>query len=119
MESWLTPDAQGNKGHMQAPCNTTWRTVIVSDDARDVLASHITLNLNDPCKIEDTSWIKPVKYIGVWWEMITGRSSWAYTDDVYSVQLGVTDYSKTKPNGKHAATGSCQRIYRLRCIARF
>ncbi|MFO8212409.1 glycoside hydrolase family 97 protein, partial [Pseudomonas aeruginosa] len=73
----------------------------MSDDARDVLASHITLNLNDPCKIEDTSWIKPVKYIGVWWEMITGRSTWAYTDDVYSVQLGVTDYAKTKPNGKH------------------
>ena len=102
-ESWLTPDAQGNKGYMQAPCNTPWRTVIVSDDARDVLASHITLNLNEPCKIEDTSWIKPVKYVGVWWEMITGKSTWAYTDDVYSVQLGVTDYSKTKPNGKHGA----------------
>ncbi|MDR1706611.1 MAG: glycoside hydrolase family 97 protein [Prevotella sp.] len=110
-ESWLTPDAQGNKGHMQAPCNTPWRTVIVSDDARDVLASHITLNLNDPCKIEDTSWIKPVKYIGVWWEMITGRSTWAYTDDVYSVQLGVTDYSKTKPNGKHAANTAHVKEY--------
>ncbi|MBS5979685.1 MAG: glycoside hydrolase family 97 N-terminal domain-containing protein, partial [Dysgonomonas mossii] len=84
-ESWLTPDAQGNKGYMQAPCNTPWRTVIVSDDARDVLASHITLNLNDSCKIEDTSWIKPVKYVGVWWEMITGKSTWAYTDDLYSV----------------------------------
>lgn len=102
-ESWLTPDAVGNKGYMQAPCHTPWRTVIVSDDARDVLASNITLNLNEPSKIEDTSWIKPVKYIGVWWEMITGRSSWAYTDDVFSVQLGETDYSKTKPNGKHAA----------------
>lgn len=110
-ESWLTPDAQGNKGHMQAPCNTPWRTVIVSDDARDVLASHITLNLNDPCKIEDTSWIKPVKYIGVWWEMITGRSTWAYTDDVYSVQLGVTDYSKTRPNGKHAANTAHVKEY--------
>lgn len=110
-ESWLTPDAQGNKGYMQAPCNTPWRTVIVSDDARDVLASHITLNLNEPCKIEDTSWIKPVKYIGVWWEMITGKSTWAYTDDLYSVQLGVTDYSKTKPNGKHAANTAHVKSY--------
>lgn len=110
-ESWLTPDAQGDKGYMQAPCNTPWRTVIVSDDARDVLASHITLNLNDPCKIEDTSWIKPVKYVGVWWEMITGKSSWAYTDDVYSVQLRVTDYSKTKPNGKHGANTAHVKEY--------
>ena len=110
-ESWMTPDAQGNKGYMQAPCNTPWRTVIVSDDARDVLASHITLNLNEPCKIEDTSWIKPVKYVGVWWEMITGKSTWAYTDDVYSVQLGVTDYSKTKPNGKHGANTAHVKEY--------
>lgn len=110
-ESWLTPDAQGNKGYMQAPCNTPWRTVIVSDDARDVLASHITLNLNEPCKIEDTSWIKPLKYVGVWWEMITGKSTWAYTDDVYSVQLGVTDYSKTKPNGKHGANTAHVKEY--------
>ena len=110
-ESWLTPDAQGNKGYMQAPCNTPWRTVIVSDDARDVLASHITLNLNEPCKIEDTSWIKPVKYVGVWWEMITGKSTWAYTDDVYSVQLGGTVYSKTKPNGKHGANTAHVKEY--------
>lgn len=110
-ESWLTPDAQGYKGYMQAPCNTPWRTIIVSDDAREVLASHITLNLNEPSKIEDTSWIKPVKYIGVWWEMITGKSTWAYTDDVYSVQLGVTDYTKTKPNGKHAANTAHVKEY--------
>lgn len=103
-ESHLTPDAQGNKGYMQAPCHSPWRTVIVSDDARDVLASDITLNLNDPCKIEDTSWIKPVKYIGVWWEMITGKSSWSYTNDLPSVQLGITDYTKVKPNGTHGAT---------------
>lgn len=102
-ESWLTPDAKGNKGYLQAPCVTPWRTIIVSDDARDILASNMTLNLNEPCKIEDTSWIKPIKYIGVWWEMITGRSSWAYTDELPSVQLGVTDYEKTTPNGKHAA----------------
>ncbi|WP_010136935.1 glycoside hydrolase family 97 protein [Ochrovirga pacifica] len=102
-QSWLTPGANGDKGYLQAPCNTPWRTIIASDDARDILASNITLNLNEPCKIEDTSWIKPVKYIGVWWEMITGKSSWSYTNDVPSVQLGKTDYSKVKPNGTHAA----------------
>lgn len=110
-ESWLTPDAKGDKGYMQAPCNAPWRTVIVSDDARDILASNITLNLNEPNKIEDTSWIKPVKYIGVWWEMITGKSSWAYTDDLPSVQLGVTDYSKVKPNGKHGANTTHVKEY--------
>ena len=102
-ESWLTPDAKGDKGYMQTPCNSPWRTIIVSDDARDILASRITLNLNEPCKIADTSWIHPVKYVGVWWDMITGRGSWAYTDDVYSVKLGETNYSQTKPNGKHSA----------------
>lgn len=103
-QSWLTPDANGTKGHMQAPCKTPWRTVIVSDDARDILASNITLNLNDPCKIEDTSWIKPIKYIGVWWEMITGMREWSYTDDYPSVQLGITDYARAKPHGRHGAT---------------
>ncbi|MFI3321876.1 MAG: glycoside hydrolase family 97 protein [Rikenellaceae bacterium] len=102
-ESWLTPDAVGDKGYMQAPCQSPWRTVIVSDDARDILNSKMTLNLNEPCAIEDTSWIKPVKYIGVWWEMITGKSSWAYTDELPSVKLGETDYTKTKSNGRHAA----------------
>jgi len=102
-ESWLTPNSNGDKGHMQAPCKTPWRTIMVSDDARDILASKITLNLNDPCKIDDTSWIKPVKYVGVWWEMITGKSSWSYTNDFPAIQLGVTDYSKAKPNGIHAA----------------
>jgi glucan 1,4-alpha-glucosidase len=102
-QSWLTPDATGDKAHMQAPCTTPWRTVMVSDDARDILASKITYNLNEPCKIKDVSWIKPVKYVGVWWEMITGRSTWAYTDDYPSVQLGISDYSKAKPNGRHAA----------------
>ena len=100
----LTPDAVGDKGYMQAPTTSPWRTVIVSNDAREILASNITLNLNDPCKIEDTSWIKPVKYMGVWWEMITGKSTWQYTDELNGVQLGVTDYTKTKPNGKHGAT---------------
>lgn len=102
-ESWLTPDVNGDKGHMQTPCNSPWRTVIVSDDARNILASRITLNLNEPCKLEDTSWIHPVKYVGVWWDMITGKGSWAYTDEVPSVKLGITDYTKTKPNGKHSA----------------
>ncbi len=110
-ESWLTPDANGDKGYMQAPCNSPWRTIMVSDDARDILASKITLNLNDPCKIEDTSWIKPVKYIGVWWEMITGKSSWAYTNELPAVQLGVTDYSKVKPNKTHAANNKKVKRY--------
>lgn len=101
-ESWLTPDAIGDKGYMQAPCQTPWRTVMVSDDAREILASKLILNLNEPCAYEDVSWIKPVKYIGVWWEMITGKSSWAYTD-LPAVKLGETDYTKTRPNGKHAA----------------
>ena len=102
-ESWLTPDANGDKGYMQAPAHSPWRTIIVSDDAREILASKMTLNLNDSCKIEDTSWIKPIKYVGVWWEMITGKSLWRYTDELPSVQLGITDYSKVKPNGKHGA----------------
>jgi len=102
-QSHLTPDAKGNKGHLQAPNVSPWRTIIASADARDILASRMTLNLNEPCRIEDTSWIKPVKYIGVWWEMITGKSSWAYTDEIPSVQLGITDFTKAKPNGKHAA----------------
>jgi hypothetical protein len=102
-QSHLTPDAKGNKGHLQAPCVSPWRTIIASSDARDILASRMTLNLNEPCKIEDTSWIKPIKYIGIWWEMITGKSSWAYTDEIPSVQLGITDFTKAKPNGKHAA----------------
>lgn len=102
-QSHLTPDAKGNKGHIQAPSVSPWRTIIVSKDAREVLASRMTLNLNEPCKIENTSWIKPVKYVGVWWEMITGKSSWAYTEDFPAIQLGVTDYSKAKQSTKHAA----------------
>lgn len=110
-QSWLTPDALGNKGYMQAPCNTPWRTIIVSDDARDILASRITLNLNEPCAYDDTSWIKPVKYVGVWWEMIAGSSSWAYTDDLPSVKLGETDYTHTKTNGKHGANNEKVKRY--------
>lgn len=110
-ESWLTPDAKGDKGYMQAPCKSPWRTIMVSDDAREILASKMTLNLNDPCKIDDTSWIKPVKYIGVWWEMITGKSSWAYTDDYPTVELGVTDFAKAKPNGKHGANTTNVKKY--------
>lgn len=101
-ESTLTPDAQGNMAYMQAPCITPWRTVIASKNAGDILLSNITLNLNEPCAIENTDWITPVKYVGVWWEMITGKSSWAYTN-LPSVKLGETDYSKTTPNGIHAA----------------
>ena len=110
-ESWLTPDAVGDKGYLQAPCKSPWRTVIVSDDARDILASKITLNLNEPCAYEDVSWIKPVKYVGVWWEMIAGKSTWAYTDDLPSVKLGETDYLETKPNGRHGANNENVKRY--------
>ncbi|MBQ7856711.1 MAG: glycoside hydrolase family 97 protein [Alistipes sp.] len=109
--SHLTPDAQGWKGYMQAPCRTPWRTVMVSDDARDILSSNLILNLNEPCAYEDTSWIKPVKYIGVWWEMITNKHDWAYTRELPAVQLGVTDYTKCKPSGFHAATNERVRRY--------
>ncbi|MEP6710854.1 MAG: glycoside hydrolase family 97 protein [Ferruginibacter sp.] len=101
--SWLTPDAVGDKGYIQAPSVSPWRTIMVSDDARDILASKMTYNLNEPSKINETEWIKPAKYMGVWWEMITGKSSWSYTNDFPSVQLGITDYTKAKPNGTHGA----------------
>ena len=110
-ESWLTPDAQGDKGYMQTPCSSPWRTVIVSDDARRILASRITLNLNEPCKLTDTSWIRPMKYIGIWWDMITEKGTWHYTDDIYSVKLGETDYSKTKPNHTHSANTANVKRY--------
>ena len=110
-ESWLTPDAQGNKGYMQTPCHTPWRTIMIVDDARKILVSRLILNLNEPCKIEDTSWIKPVKYMGVWWELITSRNTWNYTDQLPSVKLGQTDYSKLKPNGKHGASNENVKRY--------
>ena len=110
-ESWLTPDPTGNKAYMQAPRTTPWRTLIVSDDARDMLSSNLILNLNEPCKLEDTSWIKPVKYCGVWWEMIVGKKSWSYTDEFPAVELGVTDFAKAKPNGRHAATNAEVKRY--------
>ena len=100
----LTPDPNGDLAYMQTPCTTPWRTVIVSDDARDILASRITLNLNEPCKIEDTSWIRPCKYVGVWWEMITGKSSWSYTNDLKTVHIDTDDLSSVRPNGTHGAT---------------
>jgi hypothetical protein len=103
-ESWLTPDAIGDKGYLLAPTTSPWRTVMVSDDAKDIIASKMIYNLNEPCKIEDTSWIKPTKYMGVWWEMITGKSSWAYTDDYSAEKIDQLDYTKVKPNGKHGAT---------------
>ena len=102
-ESWLTPDAQGFKGFIQTPFNTPWRTVLVSDDARDMLSSNLILNLNEPCALDDVSWIRPIKYCGVWWDMIVGRGTWSYTNDLPSVHLGQTDYSKCKPNGTHSA----------------
>lgn len=110
LESWLTPDAIGDKGYLQAATQSPWRTIVVSDKAADILTSRLILNLNEPTKYKDVSWIKPVKYVGVWWEMITGKSTWAY-NDLESVQLGVTDYSKTKPNGKHAANTAHVKEY--------
>lgn len=102
-ESWLTPDVNGDKAYLIAPTTTPWRTVIVSNDARDIPSSKLTYNLNEPSKIEDTEWIKPMKYIGVWWEMITGKSSWSYTDEFSAVKLDETNYNSAKPNGTHAA----------------
>ncbi|MBO4535576.1 MAG: glycoside hydrolase family 97 N-terminal domain-containing protein, partial [Bacteroidales bacterium] len=107
----LTPDAQGVKGRLQAPCKTPWRTVMVCESATDVLASRLILNLNDPCAIEDVSWIHPTKYMGVWWEMISGKSHWSYTSDFPSVQLGVTDYAHAKPHGHHGANNENVRRY--------
>ncbi|WP_261387741.1 glycoside hydrolase family 97 N-terminal domain-containing protein [Chitinophaga pinensis] len=111
LKSVLTPDAIGDKGYLQAPCKSPWRTIIVSDKAGDILTSKLVYNLNEPAKYADAaSWIKPVKYVGVWWEMITGKSTWAYTD-IENVQLGVTDFSKTKPNGKHGANTAHVKEY--------
>lgn len=110
-ESWLTPDARGDKGYLQAPCTSPWRTVIVSDRATDILASRLTLNLNEPCKLADTSWIHPTKYIGVWWDMITNKGTWAYTDDLATVKLGETDYAATRPNGRHSANTANVKRY--------
>ena len=110
-ESWLTPDSVGNMAYMIVPHNTPWRTVMVSDDARDILASRMTYNLNEPCAIEDTSWIKPMKYIGVWWEMITGKSSWSYSDDFAAIKLGQVDYSEATPNATHGANNANVKRY--------
>ena len=110
-QSWLTPDAKGDKGYLMAPCHSPWRTIMVSNDARKILASRLILNLNEPCAIADTSWIKPVKYVGVWWEMITGKNSWSYTNDLPTIDLNTVDYSKTKPNGTHGANNEEVRKY--------
>ena len=109
--SWLTPDAQGVKGYLQTPCQSPWRTIMITDDARKVLSSHLILNLNEPCKIKDTSWIHPTKYVGVWWEMISGKGDWAYTSQFPSVKLGLTDYAKAKPSGRHSANNENVRRY--------
>ena len=109
--TWLTPDAEGVKGRLQAPCKSPWRTVMVCEKATDVLASRLILNLNEPCAIEDVSWIHPTKYMGVWWEMITGKSEWSYTYDYPSVQLGVTDYAASTPHGRHGANNENVRRY--------
>ena len=109
--SWLTPDALGKKGWLQTPLVSPWRTALITDDARKVLSSNLILNLNEPCKIEDISWIHPVKYVGVWWEMISGKNEWAYTHDYPSVKLGLTDYAHATPSGKHGANNANVRRY--------
>ena len=111
LSTHLTPDAEGVKGRMQAPCHTPWRSVMVCPSATEVLALRLVLNLNDPCVLDDTSWIHPVKYMGVWWEMITGKSEWSYTNDYPSVQLGKTDYRNSKPHGRHGANTANVKRY--------
>ncbi len=107
----LCPDAAGYKGRMQAPCHTPWRTVMVCDKATDAMRSRLILNLNDPCALEDVSWIHPVKYMGVWWEMISGKSTWNYTNEFPSVKLGETDFEHATPNGTHGANNANVRRY--------
>ncbi len=109
--SHLTPDIDGTKGHIQTDAVSPWRVIMVGETAKDILASRIVLNLNEPCKIEDTSWIKPMKYVGVWWEMIAGMRDWSYTWDFPSIHIGVTDYSKAKPHGRHGATTANVKKY--------
>ena len=109
--AFLCPDATVYKGRIQAPCHTPWRTVMVCEKATDVLASRLILNLNDPCILDDVSWIHPVKYMGVWWEMISGKSAWSYTNDFPSVKLGETDYAHAKPHGYHGANNANVRRY--------
>lgn len=109
--SLLTPDATGHACHLQTDARSPWRTVIISDDARDMLSSNLILNLNEPCAYDDTSWIKPIKYVGVWWEMITGARQWSYTFDLPSVKLGETDYSSLKPHGLHGANNENVKRY--------
>jgi hypothetical protein len=106
----LVPDAVGNKAYMQTPCKTPWRTIIVSNKATDILASKIILNLNEPSKIENKSWIKPMKYVGIWWEMHIGTASWNYAD-INNVNLALTDWKNLKPNGKHGATTARTKRY--------
>ena len=109
--SWLTPDVDGSKGHIQTDAKSPWRVIMVGETARDILASRIVLNLNEPCKIEDTSWIKPMKYVGVWWEMITGKGDWSYTWDFPSIHIGKTDYTNAKPHGRHSANTAKVKRY--------
>lgn len=110
LTSWLTPDARGGKGYLMAPCHSPWRTVMVTSTATAALDSKLILNLNEPCKLEDTSWIHPTKYMGVWWEMIVGKSSWAYSN-ASAVNLDSIDYKTMKPNGIHGANNDNVKRY--------
>ena len=110
LTSWLTPDARGDKGYLMAPCHSPWRTVMVTSTATAALDSKLILNLNEPCKLEDTSWIHPTKYMGVWWEMIVGKSSWAYSN-ASAVNLDSIDYKTMKPNGIYGANNDNVKRY--------
>lgn len=108
MQSHLVPNAIGDKAYLQAPANTPWRTIMVSDDARTILSSKMTLNLNEPSKIEDTSWIKPMKYVGIWWEMHVGKATWDYAG---SQNAQMAQDAELKPTGKHGATTENTKKY--------
>ncbi len=108
--SWLTPNINNDKAEIVTPFSTPWRAVMISDKATDILASNLILNLNEPCKIADTSWIKPIKYMGVWWEMITGKSTWSYCD-AENFDLATFDYTKAIPHGRHGANNENVRHY--------
>lgn len=106
----LVPDAYGNKAYLQTPEKTPWRTILVSRDARDILASKMILNLNEPCALTSTDWIKPQKYIGIWWGMHVGTMSWNMAD-TGNIKLATTDWTKLRPNGRHGATTENTKRY--------
>lgn len=106
--SHLVPNAIGDKAYLQAPCVSPWRTIMISDDARDIVSSKMIFSLNEPCKIEDTSFIKPMKFVGVWWEMHIGKSTWDYAGSQNAQNAAD---GQLKPSGKHGATTENTKRY--------